>query len=112
MLKPRAIGFDGEIVIDAARHIRPVAGLDLAMRRLFEIHHVECVLGIADDIGGALGVEGHHASPQRTAMYGLPARNLRKARRSRSRCVEEFVVMVAYSIAIECAVEGNYLTIA
>ena len=52
---PFAIGADRQVVVDAARHVRPVAGQDLAVRGLFEIEDVERVRRARNHVGGFRG---------------------------------------------------------
>ena len=42
------------IVVDAARHVRPVAGLHLAVRRFLEVEHAQRVGGARDEVARAV----------------------------------------------------------
>jgi hypothetical protein len=55
MLVPFAIGAQRGVVVHAARHVSPMAGLDPAVSRFFEIHDVESLARIGDYIGGFRG---------------------------------------------------------
>ena len=62
MFKSVAIGAQRGVVIHTASHVGPVAGLDLAVRGLFEIEDVECLRRTGDHFGSLPGVLGQAAS--------------------------------------------------
>jgi hypothetical protein len=51
VLEGFAIGFDGEVAIDTAYHVGPVAGLYFAVRGFLEVENVEGFGGAGDDVG-------------------------------------------------------------
>src|SRR5580692_458370 len=63
VLEPFAIGAERGVVVDAACHVSPMTGLDLAASGLLEIEDVEGLGWASDDFGGLLGILGESTWP-------------------------------------------------
>ncbi len=61
VLEHFAIGVKGRVVVDAARHVRPMAGLDLVVSDLFEIEDIQGVGRATNKVGRFRGLLGGRA---------------------------------------------------
>ncbi len=76
MFEALAISFEGRVVIDATHHVRPVARVRFAVCGLFEIHHVERISGVGDDIGGEQTLECRRAYSAESSDVGTTSQKV------------------------------------